>query len=141
MKQEKQKNQRFTIVTTKRGCPDVIVHRGYDRNSCLKIAQSYADGVGEQKVIVYDSKGEVCYPWEALKKKPTATVTAREFIEYLEGMAATEGRDEERREADRDALWPLSEESKRTFPHSSLPAVKPPEEAARAGTRSGKGLL
>jgi hypothetical protein len=105
MKPEKQKNQRFTVVTTKRGCPDVIVHRGSDKDWCLKIAQSYADGVGEQKVIVYDSKGEVCYPWEGLKEKPTATVTAREFIEYLEGMAATERRDEERREADRDALW------------------------------------
>jgi len=105
MKQEKQKNQRFTVVTTKRGCPDVIVHRGRDRDSCLKIAQSYADGVGEQKVIVYDSEGEVCYPWEALKEKPTATVTAREFIEYLGGMAAMERRDEERREADKDALW------------------------------------
>ena len=105
MKQEEPKNQRFTVVTTKRGCPDVIVHQGRDKYSCLKIAQSYADGVAEQKVIVYDSEGEVCYPWEALKEKPTATVTAREFIEYLEGMAATERRDEERREADRDALW------------------------------------
>jgi hypothetical protein len=105
MKPEKQTNQRFTVVTTNRGCPDVIVHQGRDKDSCLKIAQSYADGVGEQKVIVYDSAGEVCYPWEALKEKPTATVTAREFIEYLEGMAATERRDEERREADRDALW------------------------------------
>jgi len=57
MKQEKQKNQRFTVVTTKRGCPDVIVHRGRDRGSCLKIAQSYAVGVGEQKVIVYQSPG------------------------------------------------------------------------------------
>jgi hypothetical protein len=104
MKPEKQKNQRFTVVTAKRGCPDVIVHRGRDKDSCLTIAQSYADGVGEQKVIVYDSEGEVCYPREALKEKPTATVTAREFIEYLEGMAATERRDEERREADRDAL-------------------------------------
>jgi Bacterial regulatory proteins, gntR family len=56
-------------------------------------------------VIVYDSEGEAYYPWEALKEKPTATVTAREFIEYLESMAATERRDEERREADRDALW------------------------------------
>jgi len=27
-----------------------------------------ANGVGEQKVIVYDSEGEVCYPWEALKE-------------------------------------------------------------------------
>src|SRR6266478_5760470 len=44
MNQEKQKNQRFTVVTTKRGCPDVIVHRGRDRDSCLKIAQSYATG-------------------------------------------------------------------------------------------------
>jgi hypothetical protein len=105
MKPEKQTNQRFTVVTTKRGCPDVIVHQGRDKDSCLKIAQSCADGVGEQKVIVYDSEGEVCYPWEALKENPTATVTAREFIEYLEGMAATERRDEERREADRDALW------------------------------------
>jgi hypothetical protein len=78
---------------------------GRDRDSCLKIAQSYADGVGEQKVIVYDSEGEVCYPWEALKEKPTATVTAREFIEYLGGMAAMERRDEERRVADKDALW------------------------------------
>ncbi len=84
---------------------DVIVHRGRDRDSCLKIAQSYANGVGEEKVIVYDSEGEVCYPWEALKEKPTATVTAREFIEYLGGMAAMEQRDEERREADKDALW------------------------------------
>jgi len=105
MKQEEPKNQRFTVVATKRGGADVIVHRGRDRDSCLKIAQSYADGVGEQKVIVYGSEGEVCYPWEALKEKPTATVTAREFIEYLEGMAATERRDEERREADRGALW------------------------------------
>jgi hypothetical protein len=105
MKQEKQEGQRFTVVTTKRGCPDVIVHRGHDKNSCLKIAQSYVDGVGEQKVIVYDSEGKAYYPWEALKEKPTATVTAREFIEYLESMAATERRDEERREADRDALW------------------------------------
>jgi hypothetical protein len=95
MKQGKRKNQRFTVLTTKRGCPDVVVHRGHDRDSCLKIAQSYAAGVGEQKVIVYDSEGKVCYPWEALKEKPTATVTAREFIEYLEGMAATEWRDEE----------------------------------------------
>jgi hypothetical protein len=95
MKQGKRKNQRFTVLTTKRGCPDVVVHRGHDRDSCLKIAQSYAAGVGEQKVIVYDSEGKVCYPWEALKEKPTATVTAREFIEYLEGMAATERRDEE----------------------------------------------
>src|SRR5258706_13828873 len=87
MKQEEQKNQRFTVVTTKRGCPDVVVHRGRDRDSCLKIAQSYADGVGEQKVVVYDSESQVCYRWEALKEKPTATVTAREFIEYLEGMA------------------------------------------------------
>jgi hypothetical protein len=101
MKQEKQKNQTFTVVTTKRGCPDVIVHRGHDRDSCLTIAQSYADGVDEQKVIVYDSQGEVCYPWEELKEKPTA----REFIEYLEGMAAMERRYEERRETDKDALW------------------------------------
>ena len=105
MKHEEQKNQRFTIVTTKRGCPDVIVHRGRDRDSCLKIAQSYADGVGEQKVVAYDSDSQVCYRWEALKEKPTAAVTAREFIEYLEGMAARERRDEERREADKDALW------------------------------------
>ena len=105
MKHEEQKNQRFTIVTTKRGCPDVIVHRGRDRDSCLKIAQSYADGVGEQKVVAYHSDSQVCYRWEALKEKPTATVTAREFIEYLEGMAAMERRDEERREADRDVLW------------------------------------
>ena len=105
MKQEESKNQRFTVVTTKRGCPAVIVHRGRDRDSCLKIAQSHATGVGEQKVIVYDSEGEVCYPWEALKEKPTATVTAREFIEYLEGMATMERRDEARREADKDALW------------------------------------
>jgi hypothetical protein len=105
MQQEKQKNQRFTVVTTKPGCPDVIVHRGRDRDSCLKIAQSYVDGVGEQKVIVYDSESEVCYPWEALKEKPTATVTAGEFIEYLEGIAAMEQRDEERREADKDAFW------------------------------------
>src|SRR5260221_6750258 len=104
MKQEEQKNQRFTVVTTKRGCPDVIVHRGRDRDLCLKIAQSYADGVGEQKVVVYDSESQVCYRWEALKEKPTATATAREVIEYLEGMAAIERRDEERREADRDAL-------------------------------------
>jgi hypothetical protein len=41
MKQEKQKNQRFTVVTAKCDCPDVIVHRGHDRDSCLKIAQSY----------------------------------------------------------------------------------------------------
>ncbi len=27
MKQEEQKNQRFTVVTTKRGCPDVIVRK------------------------------------------------------------------------------------------------------------------
>ena len=38
------------------------------------------------------------------QEKPTATVTAREFIEYLEGMATMERRDEERRDADRDAL-------------------------------------
>jgi hypothetical protein len=101
MKQEKQKSQRFTVVTTKRSCPDVIVHRGRDRDSCLKIAQSFADGVGEQKVIVYDSEGKVCYPWEAIKEKPTVTVTAREFIEYLEGITAMEQRDEERREADK----------------------------------------
>jgi hypothetical protein len=31
--------------------------------------------------------------------------------------------------------------SKRTLPRSSLPAVKLPEEAARAPARSGKGLL
>jgi hypothetical protein len=105
LKQEKQKNQRFTVVTTKRGCPDVIVHRGRDRDSCLKIAQSYPNGVGEQKIIVYDSEGEVSYPSEALKEKPTATVTAREFIEYLDAMAAMERRDEERREADKDAVW------------------------------------
>jgi len=59
MKQEEQKNQRFTVVTTQRGCPDVIVHRGRDRGLCLKIAQSYAVGVGEQKVIVYHSEGKV----------------------------------------------------------------------------------
>ena len=100
MKQEESKNQRFTVVATKRGCADVIVHRGRDRDSCLKIAQSHATGVGEQKVIVYDSQGRVYYPWEALKEKPTAMVTAREFIEYLEGMAAMERRDEERREAE-----------------------------------------
>ena len=105
MKQEEQKSQRFTVVTTKHGCPDVIVQRGRDKDSCLKIAQSYVDGVGEQKVVVYDSESQVCYRWEALKENPTATVTAREFIEYLEGMAAMERRDEERREADRDALW------------------------------------
>jgi hypothetical protein len=105
MKQERQKNQRFTVVTTKRGCPDVIVHRGSDKDSCLKIAQSYADGVGDQKVIVYDSRGEVCYPWEALKEKPYRYGYRQRVIEYLEGMAATERRDEERREADRDALW------------------------------------
>jgi hypothetical protein len=58
-----------------------------------------------QKVIAYDSDAKVCYPWEALEEKPTATVTAREFIEYLEGMAAMERRDEERREADKDTLW------------------------------------
>jgi hypothetical protein len=62
MKQEKQKNQSFTVVTTKRGCLDVIVYRAHDRDLCLKISQSYADGVGEQKVIVYDLEGEVCYP-------------------------------------------------------------------------------
>src|SRR5260370_10745440 len=105
VKQGEQKNQRFTVVTTKRGCPDVIVHRGRDRDSCLKIAQSYANGVGEHQVIVSDSAGEVCYPWEALKEKPTATVTAREFIEYLDGMAAMEQRDKERREADKGAVW------------------------------------
>ena len=105
MKQERQKNQRFTVITAKCGCPDVIVHQGRDRDLCLKIAHSYAGGVGEQKVIVYDSQGRVYYPWEALKEKPTATVTAREFIEYLGGMAAMERRDEERREADKDALW------------------------------------
>ena len=105
MKQERQKNQRFTVITAKRGCPDVIVHQGRDRDPCLKIAHSYAGGVGEQKVVVYDSESQVCYRWEALKEKPTATVTAREFIEYLEGMAVMERRDEERREADRDALW------------------------------------
>jgi hypothetical protein len=101
MKQEKQKSQRLTVVTTKPGCPDVIVHRGRDRDSCLKIAQSYGNGDGEQKVIVYDSEREVCYPWEALKEKPAPAVTAKEFIEYLEGMAAMEQRDEERREADK----------------------------------------
>ena len=69
------------------------MHRGRDRDSRLKIAQSYANGVGEQKVIVYDSEGEVCYPWEALKEKPTAKVTAREFVEYLDGMTAMERRD------------------------------------------------
>ena len=105
MKQEEQKSQRFTVVTTKHGRPDVIVQRGRDKDSCLKIAQSYADGVGEQKVVAYDSDSQVCYRWEALKENPTATVTAREFIEYLEGMAAMERRDEERREADRDVLW------------------------------------
>jgi hypothetical protein len=105
MKQEKQRNQRFTVVTTKRGCPDVIVHRGRDRESRIKIARSYADDVGEQKVIAYDSEGEVFYPWEELKEKATATVTAREFIEYLEGITAMKRRDEERREADKDALW------------------------------------
>ena len=68
MKPEKQTNQRFTVVTTKRGCPDVIVHQGRDKYSCLKIAQSYADGVTEQKVIVYDSEGEVCYPGKYLSK-------------------------------------------------------------------------
>src|SRR5258707_12227302 len=99
MKQEEQKNQRFTIVTTKRGCPDVVVHRGRDRDSCLKIAQSYADGVGEQKVVVYDSESQVCYRWEALKEKTTATVTAREFIEYWEGMAGKGQRGKEIQEA------------------------------------------
>jgi hypothetical protein len=83
---------------------------------CLKIAQSYGDGVGEQKVIVYDSEGEVCYPLKALTAKRTTTVRAREFIEYLEGMAANGGRDEERREADKDALWRLGEDKKGPFP-------------------------
>jgi hypothetical protein len=114
MKQEKQRNQRFTVVTTKRGCPDVIVHRERDRDSCLKIAQSYVTGVGEQKVIVYDSEGKVCYPWEALKEKPTA----RKFIEYLGGMAAMERRDEERREADKGAILALSDDKKRPLPAS-----------------------
>ncbi len=61
--------------------------------------------LANKRVIVYDSEGKVCYPWEALKEKPTATVTAREFIEYVGGMAAMERRDEERRKADKDALW------------------------------------
>jgi hypothetical protein len=89
---------------------------GAIRDLCLKIAQSYGDGVGEQKVIVYDSEGEVCYPLKALTAKRTTTVRAREFIEYLEGMAANGGRDEERREADKDALWRLGEDKKGPFP-------------------------
>jgi hypothetical protein len=105
MKQEKKRTNGLLSSLRNAAVRMLLCTGGRDRDSCLTIPQSYADGVSEQKVIVYDSKGKVCYPWEALKEKPTATVTAREFIEYLEGMAAIERRDEERREADKDALW------------------------------------
>jgi hypothetical protein len=104
MKQERQKNQRFTVVTTKRGCPDVIVHRGRDRDSCLKIAQSYATGVGEQKGYCLQLRGQGLLSVGSTQGKTYRYVTAREF-EYVGGMAAMERRDEERRKADKDALW------------------------------------